>query len=222
MKKTILAGFSAAFIAAACASGSQAAATSCADYGACAPKKTLTKKTWVKKKSVSAKTIKKKRITSERVATARKLKTRRVKSERVASARRLSGKRVRSTSALAVAAPRGRGHVVAMIKAQAPRYGVPTWFALRIAHVESGYNPNARGAAGELGVFQMKCQTARGLGFRGSCSQLLNPSTGVQWGLRHLQAAVRSSRGNLRLAASKHNGGLGRKSLVSKYVSRVF
>ncbi len=105
---------------------------------------------------------------------------------------------------------------------QAPRMGVPTWFALRIAHVESGYNPRARGAAGELGVFQMKCQTARGLGFRGGCGQLLNASTGIHWGLKHLQVAVRTSRGNLKLAASKHNGGLGRKSLVRGYVNRVF
>jgi hypothetical protein len=33
---------------------------------------------------------------------------------------------------------------------------------------------------------------------------------------------VRSSRGNLKLAASKHNGGLGRKTLVRKYVAMVF
>jgi soluble lytic murein transglycosylase-like protein len=115
-----------------------------------------------------------------------------------------------------------RNSVVAMIKRSAPRYGVPTWFALRIAKIESGYNPNVRGAAGEYGVFQLKCATARGIGFHGNCGALLNPSTNVQYGLRHLQMAVRMSRGNLRLAASKHNGGLGRKRLVRAYVSRVF
>ncbi len=112
--------------------------------------------------------------------------------------------------------------VVAMIKSMAPSYGVPTWFALRIAKIESGYNPRARGAAGELGVFQMKCATARGIGYHGSCSGLLNTSTGVRYGLKHLSIAVRSSRGNLKLAASKHNGGLGRKSLVRRYVRLVF
>jgi len=34
--------------------------------------------------------------------------------------------------------------------------------------------------------------------------------------------AVHSSHGNLKLAASKHNGGLGRKSLVPRYVAMVF
>jgi len=112
--------------------------------------------------------------------------------------------------------------VVAMIKTMAPHYGVPTWFALRIANVESNYNPRARGAAGEYGVYQLKCATARGIGFRGDCSQLLNPHTNVQYGLKHLSMAMKLSRGNLRLAASKHNGGLGRKRLVPRYVSAVF
>ncbi len=121
----------------------------------------------------------------------------------------------------ALAAEKGSG-VQAMIKAQAPKHGVPAWFAVRIAKIESNFNPRARGAAGEYGVFQLKCQTARGLGFRGNCSQLLNASTNIHYGLKHLSIAVRSSKGNLKMAASKHNGGLGRKTLVRKYVNLVF
>jgi soluble lytic murein transglycosylase-like protein len=115
-----------------------------------------------------------------------------------------------------------RGPVVSMIKSMAPSYGVPTWFALRIAKIESGFNPRARGLAGEYGVYQLKCATARGIGFRGNCGQLLNASTNVRYGLKYLSMAVNSSHGNLRLAASKHNGGLGRKSLVPRYVAMVF
>ena len=122
----------------------------------------------------------------------------------------------------ATVSPAQRSAVMAIIKSQAPSYGVPTWFALRIAKVESGYNPLARGKAGEYGVFQLKCATARGVGFRGNCSGLLNASTNVRYGLKHLSLAVRSSHGNLKLAASKHNGGLGRKSIVKRYVAMVF
>ncbi len=118
--------------------------------------------------------------------------------------------------------PAARQQVVSLIKQMAPSYGVPTWFALRIAKVESGFNPRARGRAGEYGVFQLKCATARGIGFRGGCGGLLNASTNIRYGLKHLQLAVRGSRGNLKLAASKHNGGLGRRSLVRAYVRRVF
>ncbi len=112
--------------------------------------------------------------------------------------------------------------VVAMIKRMAPSYGVPTWFALRIAKVESGYNPRVRGRAGEYGVFQLKCSTARSIGYSGNCSGLLSASTNVKYGLKYLSLAVKASRGNLKLAASKHNGGLGRKTLVYGYVALVF
>jgi soluble lytic murein transglycosylase-like protein len=116
----------------------------------------------------------------------------------------------------------GDERVAAIIREMAPSYGVPTWFALRIANVESGFNPYARGRAGELGVYQLKCQTARGMGFEGNCSQLTDARTNVRWGLKHLSLAITSSGGNLKLAASKHNAGLGRKSLVHSYIAKVF
>ena len=136
----------------------------------------------------------------------------------------------RATASIRVKSPRtgsargggGGGSVAAMIKSMAPTYGVPTWFALKIAKVESNYNPNIRGAAGEYGVYQLKCATAKGIGFSGNCSALLNPRINVQYGLVHLSMAMKSSRGNLRLAASKHNGGLGRKTMVHGYVAKVF
>ncbi|HQX84881.1 MAG TPA: transglycosylase SLT domain-containing protein [Aestuariivirga sp.] len=128
----------------------------------------------------------------------------------------------RQKSRKAGVTPATTDRVVGLIKDMAPKYGVPTWFALRIAKVESGYNPNSRGAAGEYGVFQMKCATAKGIGFSGNCSELLNASTNVEVGLKHLQMAMKLSNGNLKMAASKHNGGLGRKRLVHHYVAMVF
>jgi soluble lytic murein transglycosylase-like protein len=200
MKLKLLAGLSAAFLATVVLAGS-ALAENCHDYGTCAPVKHL--KT---QRHAGATTLHKRKLV------------------RTASVVRFKSKRERTRVAFAAQAglPRNRGHVVALIKSMAPRYGVPTWFALRIAKVESGFNPNARGRAGEYGVFQLKCATARGIGFRGNCGALLNASVNVQYGLKHLSLAVRSSRGNLRLAASKHNGGLGRRSMVRGYVNRVF
>jgi soluble lytic murein transglycosylase-like protein len=130
------------------------------------------------------------------------------------------------TEVVALAAPLGanasQGQVISLIKAMAPSQGVPAWFALRIAHVESNYNAHMRGSAGEYGVFQMKCATAKDIGFRGNCSQLLDARTNIHWGLRHLALAIGKSDGNLRLAASKHNGGLGRRTMVASYVAKVF
>ena len=126
-----------------------------------------------------------------------------------------------SSQALAINGA-GDMRVASIIREMAPSYGVPTWFALRIADVESGFNPYARGRAGEIGVYQLKCQTARGMGFEGDCLQLTDARTNVRWGLKHLSLAIASSGGNLRLAASKHNAGLGRKSLVHSYIAKIF
>ncbi len=128
----------------------------------------------------------------------------------------------RNKTRKAQVSPASTDRVVDLIKNMAPQYGVPTWFALRIAKVESGYNPNSRGAAGEYGVYQMKCATAKGIGFSGNCSELLNASTNIRVGLKHLSMAMKLSNGNLKMAASKHNGGLGRKKLVQRYVAMVF
>jgi soluble lytic murein transglycosylase-like protein len=118
--------------------------------------------------------------------------------------------------------PVAAAYVVDFIRELAPSYGVPTWFALRIASVESGYDPCARGLAGEFGVYQLKCETARVMGFTGECFQLTDTRTNVRWGLKHLSLAIASSGGDLQLAASKHNGGLGYKSLVDSYVAKVW
>jgi soluble lytic murein transglycosylase-like protein len=192
----LVAGLSAALLTFSLMGTPAQASDNCRDYGTCGPK--LAKKHRVKHKVAH-----------------RKMRVQKY-------AGRLSGKRIRTSAALAIPTAGNRGQVVALIKANAPRYGVPTWFALRIAKIESGFNPRARGAAGEYGVFQMKCATARGIGFRGNCGNLLNAATNVQFGLKHLSLAVRGSGGNLQMAASKHNGGLGRKRLVRGYVNRVF
>ena len=193
----------------------------CRDSGTCAfPTKPL-KKSSLRKRSVK---------TQAALQTPRKSGIVLKKRKTPLKSSRNSPKRARAIVAYAaavatsgsIASSAAGGRVVALIKAMAPGQGVPTWFALRIAQVESNYNAHLRGLAGEYGVFQMKCATAKGIGYRGDCSGLLDPRTNVQYGLRHLALAMKSSRGNLRLAASKHNGGLGRKTMVAGYVAKVF
>jgi len=216
MKNRLIAGLLAtAVLAAASAIPAQA---SCRDSGACS-------KTYVSKKQVSKKHTKKLSSAKTRKATA-KLSSSRSKKKRVHVASGTKSRSLKKSSgsaaAMAVPASAAQGNVVSLITAMAPAHGVPTWFALRIAHVESNYKPHLRGAAGEYGVYQLKCATAKGIGFSGDCAALLDARTNVQWGLKHLSIAIGKSGGNLRLAASKHNGGLGRRSLVPTYVAKVF
>lgn len=199
MKNRLVAGFIGAVLSAVVLAVPAAAA--CRDSGTCGYSRSLANKTLQKKPAAVHKT-KRAHVVHQRNQTRHARK---------------SGR-----SRIVTVPAKNGGAVPAMITSMAPSYGVPAWFALRIAKVESNYNPNARGSAGEYGVFQLKCATARGIGFRGSCSGLLNARTNVQYGLKHLSLAIRGSGGNLHLAASKHNGGLGRKKLVRGYVAMVF
>ncbi len=72
--------------------------------------------------------------------------------------------------------------VQSQISAAAARYGVPANLALAVAWRESRYNQDARGAAGEVGVFQLMPGTAGDLG--------VNPyslSENIDGGLRYLR-----------------------------------
>lgn len=212
MKNTLIAGFLAAAVLS--AASTIPAEAACRGAGHCM--KSSTVKTGSKKLTST-------KAGKGSVKHASKLKKKRVYAS-YGSTRSLKKKSRASDTALAIpAGSTARGNdVVGLIQSMAPAHGVPTWFALRIAHVESNYKPHVRGAAGEYGVYQLKCATAKGIGFSGNCSQLLDARTNVKWGLKHLSLAIGKSRGNLKLAASKHNGGLGRKSLVPTYVNKVF
>lgn len=89
--------------------------------------------------------------------------------------------------------------------AAARRHGVPVRTALAVCFVESSFRCNAVGAAGELGLLQIKLATARMLGYRGSRNALKRCSTGAYWGMKHLALAIRKG------GVWKHNQGIGAK-----------
>jgi soluble lytic murein transglycosylase-like protein len=212
MKKRLIAGFLAATVLA--AASTIPAQASCRHSTNCA--KASVTKTHTKKLASA-----KHRKAGVKTASAHSRK-KRVHVAQGGKSRSLRKSSSGSAEAFAVPSSASQGNVVALIKSMAPAHGVPTWFALRIAHVESNYKPHLRGAAGEYGVYQLKCSTAKDIGFKGNCAQLLDARTNVEWGLRHLSIAIGKSNGNLKLAASKHNGGLFRRSLVPAYVDKVF
>ena len=55
---------------------------------------------------------------------------------------------------------------------------------------ESNFNPRATGKAGEIGLMQVKCRTARGEGFKGACSSLYNVDNNLRYGMRYLKKAL--------------------------------
>jgi soluble lytic murein transglycosylase-like protein len=90
----------------------------------------------------------------------------------------------------ALSAP-ARAHTIrAMVGMAALTAGVPENIAHAVIRQESGYNPYLRGAAGEWGLGQIKCQTARSVGFRGACRALADPATNLRFSFAYLKLAL--------------------------------
>lgn len=85
---------------------------------------------------------------------------------------------------------------------------VPVALAMAIEHVESGGNPNLVGRHGEIGLMQIKLETARSVGYRGTRRGLFDPATNRRYGRAYLAIAFRRAGGDLCRAASLFNLGV--------------
>ncbi|MGE0751829.1 MAG: transglycosylase SLT domain-containing protein [Variibacter sp.] len=80
--------------------------------------------------------------------------------------------------------------IVALVDAAALSAGVPSNIAHAVIRHESGYRAGLRGAAGEWGLGQIKCQSARSVGFTGSCHELRDEATNLRWSMAFLKRAL--------------------------------
>ncbi len=108
--------------------------------------------------------------------------------------------------------------IIAKVEAHARAAGVPVSTALAVVRQESGFSPNVTGSAGEIGLMQLKCQTARGIGYKGSCQGLYNPDTNLRIGMRYLRMALK------RGSVAYYNAGIHAKRLpkaAHRYAAQV-
>jgi soluble lytic murein transglycosylase-like protein len=106
-------------------------------------------------------------------------------------------------------APDGRARYRALIEKEAAQTGLPPEVAEAVMAVESGYNPDAIGGVGEIGLMQILPSTAAMLGFRGSLAELAVPETNIRYGVTYLAKAWRLAGGDLCTAAMKYRAGHG-------------
>ena len=111
--------------------------------------------------------------------------------------------------------------IEALVIKKAIEHKIDATFANAIVKVESNYNPRIRGRQGEYGLGQIKCQTARGVGFKENCDLLLDPETNLEYSYRYLKQAIERANGNECFAASLYNTGFGIKPYRSKYCTKV-
>ena len=109
----------------------------------------------------------------------------------------------------------------ALVIKMAIEHRIDAVFANAIVKVESNYNPRMRGKAGEYGLGQIKCQTARSVGFKQDCDQLYDPETNLEYSYRYLKKAIERTNGNNCFAASLYNTGFGIRPHKSDYCNKV-
>jgi soluble lytic murein transglycosylase-like protein len=111
-----------------------------------------------------------------------------------------------------------------IISRYAKSYGVPVSLAKAVVKIESGYRPNIRGKAGEIGLMQVKLSTARGLGYTGSAKALYNPDTNIRYGMKYLGMAHKIGGKTTCGTILRYNAGHGAKRMnpvSAAYCSKV-
>jgi soluble lytic murein transglycosylase-like protein len=91
-------------------------------------------------------------------------------------------------------------------------------------YVESGWDQDLTGLAGEIGLMQILPATARDIGFIDNNEALYDPETNIRWGIRYLAEAYRLARGDLCQTVLKYNAGHGATNMtdaVANYCTKV-
>jgi hypothetical protein len=106
-----------------------------------------------------------------------------------------------------------RVHVTA-VRQEAEQRGLPPEVADAVVQVESAYNPYAVGGVGEIGLMQIRPETAAMLGHRGGLTELFDPATNIRYGVTYLAKAWQLAEGDLCRALMKYRAGHGEERMT--------
>lgn len=112
--------------------------------------------------------------------------------------------------------PSSRAMIRKIIERETKSTNLPADIAEAVVFVESGYNPAIIGGAGEIGLMQVRPETAAMLGFRGSNAELAEPDVNIHYGVLYLSQAWRLSGGDLCRALMKYRAGHGEEEMTGR------
>lgn len=100
-----------------------------------------------------------------------------------------------------------RDQYKALLQREVAKTGLPYDIADAVAAIESGYDPSVIGSVGEIGLMQVRPETAATLGFRGDASELAKPDVNIRYGVAYLSEAWRLADGDVCRALMKYRAG---------------
>ena len=106
-----------------------------------------------------------------------------------------------------------------MVEQEVRKTGLPADIADAVVQVESNYNPSVVGGVGEIGLMQIRPQTAAMLGFRGSIADLAKPEVNIHYGVTYLSKAWRLANGDLCRTLMKYRAGHGENVMTQRSVN---
>lgn len=112
-----------------------------------------------------------------------------------------------------------RAAVRAMVEREVRTTGLPADIADAVVQVESNYDPSTIGGVGEIGLMQIRPETAAMLGFRGSNEELAKPEINIHYGVIYLSKAWRLANGDLCRALMKYRAGHGEEIMTPRSVT---
>lgn len=112
--------------------------------------------------------------------------------------------------------PASRAAIRKIIERETARTNLPADIAEAVVFVESGYNPGTIGAVGEIGLMQVRPETAAMLGFRGHNAELAEPDINIHYGVLYLSRAWRLAGGDLCRALMKYRAGHDEESMTPR------
>src|SRR5262245_18043084 len=111
-----------------------------------------------------------------------------------------------------------RTAVRALIEKETAQTNLPADIAEAVVFVESRYDSSIVGRVGEIGLMQVRPETAAMLGFRGTTAELARPETNIHYGVTYLAAAWRLAEGDLCRALMKYRAGHGEETMTPRSV----
>jgi hypothetical protein len=109
---------------------------------------------------------------------------------------------------------KGRSTYLPLLAREAEMAGVPPDLVDAVARVESGFDPEAVGKVGEIGLMQVRPETAAMLGYRGPTAGLFAPETNVRYGVAYLSRAWQFAKGDVCRALMKYRSGWGEERMT--------